>query len=62
MNREQALEALQNGNKLTHTYFLEGEFIQLNLKNGNIETEDGFDFTERFKTNPELNKGWSIIE
>lgn len=59
MNREQAAEKLQQGYQLKHIHFLDGEFIQ--LKKNEIQTEDGYNFSEQFWKSQQFSDGWEIV-
>lgn len=42
MTREEALQAMINGEKVTHRYFTSDEYIY--MKGGNIFSEEGYNF------------------
>lgn len=58
MNRNEALEAMNEGKKVTHTYFSSEEY--LHLVNKRITTEDGHHFKEQFYSQDMFKDGWSI--
>ena len=63
MNKQEAIEALNNGEQLTHTIFTKGEWI---IKIGeNIVDEEGYlSRSDLFWSDREeecWNEGWSIV-
>ncbi len=46
MTRPEAFNAMQNGSKVTHRHFADGEYYLLD--GGDIIAEDGVDHTETF--------------
>jgi hypothetical protein len=46
MTRDEALVAMRNGEKITHTYFTDDEFIY--MKGHDIWSEDGYNFGSIF--------------
>ena len=65
LTKEEAIEALEKGKKLTHKYFIDSEFIYMN--NGLIHDESNLqictvnEFFEH-RQSEILSNGWSIIE
>lgn len=60
MTRQQALDIMLQGKKVTHTYFVDNEY--LHLVNGTITTEDGYNYTSKFYEHDYFKDGWSIYE
>lgn len=60
MTRDEAYNAIMDGKKVTHTYFLDNEFLE--FKDGKMLTEDGYDFEDRFYELEYLKDGWSIYK
>jgi len=59
MGREEALELLHQGKKVTHEYFDDDEFIYISERTGTFTTEDGYDFTEQWWEYDKFKDGWS---
>lgn len=62
MNREQAIEAMMAGKRVTHrVYFIEGEWIE--MKDGVIHDEDGNQLHEFWKgrTAAVWNRDWLVV-
>lgn len=57
MTRLEALESIKQGNKITHQYFLDNEYLF--YKDGEILTEDGYNFEEQFWGMDFFENGWS---
>lgn len=60
MTKEEAKQALQEGKKITHTYFMNTEFIH--LVNGIEYFEDGVKVPAYWWSGVYLLDGWSIKE
>jgi len=60
MTRLDAITVLTKGHKITHKDFMDNEWLE--IKNGVITTEDGFDFTKQFWVRLALKDGWSIYK
>jgi hypothetical protein len=64
MDKKQALQAMREGHKVTHRFFLEGEYIY--MKDGEIYDEwDSIVFEDNFwniRKNPNWDKDWSIYK
>lgn len=60
MTRTEALESMENGEKITHDYFDKGEYIV--MENGNIVTEEGYAFEDGFddRIGGIWDEDWSI--
>jgi len=65
MTHDQAYQAMENGEKVTHQYYSDDEYAFIN-NDGNIETEDGcihggrFDkFWDKYQ---KWNIGWEIYK
>lgn len=61
MNKDEAFLSMEQGNRITHTYFDDKEYIFIDEK-GRMYAEDGCRFEEGFKIrNTEgWQEGWSI--
>ena len=61
MSKEQMLEAMRNGKKVTHDYFTSDEYIY--LKDGKIVSEDGVthDFFWLDRKGSNWETGWRIF-
>jgi hypothetical protein len=64
MNKEEAIEAMKDGKKITHQYFAKDEWITMNWR-GEIETEEGYkhDFAEywHYRQDEHWQEGYSIF-
>lgn len=60
MTREEALEMMKSGHKITHEYFTPSEYFCMKFKS--IIAEDGVDFSDLFFTRDMYADGWSIFE
>ncbi|ANM46651.1 hypothetical protein BI036_gp208 [Morganella phage vB_MmoM_MP1] len=60
MTREEALELMKGGHKITHKYFTSSEYFY--MKFNSIIAEDGVDFSKLFFTTDMYADGWSIFE
>jgi hypothetical protein len=61
MDKQEAYKAMKEGKKLTHKYFGVNEYIY--LLNGQITTEDGYNYTSEFKKPNSWNMtGWEIMQ
>ena len=62
MDKEQALQAMKDGHKITHIYFSDDE--HLSIINNIITSEEGYNFNDWWHDNTEQRKwtqtGWSI--
>ena len=60
MTRTEALEAMENGEKITHEYFDKGEYIC--IEKGGMVTEEGYDFEDEFdnRVGGIWDEDWSI--
>jgi hypothetical protein len=59
MNRQEALTQLKSGVKLTHRFFLPDEYII--IRDDKIQTEDGYDYTERFYNSEWAENDWMLF-
>lgn len=63
MTKEEALQAMQNGEKVTHGYFASNEHIC--MQDGMIITIEGYEVSPeifwRYRSSPIWNSGWSIV-
>jgi len=63
MTKQEAIEAMQKGEKVTHRYFSKYEWAK--LEGHSIITEDGVRITEKefwsIRTNPAWEEDWSIF-
>ena len=64
MNREEAKQALKDGERLTHTYFSDDEWVQSGI--GRYEFEDGCQCSYQefwsYRNDKGFDEGWSIIK
>lgn len=63
MTREEAYQAMQHGEKITHQYFSSNEYYE--IKNGRIVAEDGVKHTTIFWSedqNDWRKDGWEIYK
>lgn len=63
LTKLQALEALNQGKKISHVYFTDDEYVY--LKDGSLTDEQGIELTEnidRFFDARPWNDGWYIKE
>jgi len=63
MTKQEAIEAMQQGKKVTHYLFTDEEFIY--MKNGEIHDENGYNLQSEFwmwRHSKEWLTGWSIYE
>lgn len=65
MNKEEAIAAMQQGNKVRHRFFANGEWMVLNER-GNYQFEDGVEITELDfwinRPNNEWQEDWELFE
>ncbi|RTK96452.1 MAG: hypothetical protein EKK64_04000 [Neisseriaceae bacterium] len=65
MDREEAKTAIKEGKKLTHDYFMEGEFVMKDIEDGMVIFEDGIRQVEcafwAFRSGEHWNEGWQIF-
>lgn len=59
MTREEAFQAMKEGNKVTHRYFSEGEYLYLSQEK--ITTEDGYEYDDVFWNESFLKDGFDFI-
>lgn len=59
MTKHEALEAMKEGNNVTHEYFTDDEYLYI-TNNGVILTEDGCIFNEQFNKPDYFPTGWLI--
>ena len=64
MTKQEAIQSMREGNKLTHYYFSPEEWVT--IENGKMLFEDGVrcDISEfwKYRTVSGWNTGWSIID
>ncbi len=64
MTKQEAIAAMQNGNKVTHRYFSSEEWIT--IEDGRILTEDGYRTHEYMfwsdRTSPFWDNDWKLWE
>lgn len=63
MNREEAFQAMRDGNKVTHRNFSEDEYYE--MKRGVIYAEDGVNHTSTFWSTDDNNwreDGWTVYD
>ena len=64
MTKQAAIQAMESGKKVTHTYFDDDEWIT--MKNGQIVTEEGYkhDAVEfwSWTTGPRFDDGYCVID
>lgn len=63
MNKQEAIQAMKEGKKVTHQYFSDGEFMKFN---GNkYEFEDGVKLTmaefDQYRIGIEWETNWNIV-
>lgn len=58
MKRSEAYEKMLNGEKVSHKDFLDDEY--LHMPEGDIETEDGFKFSEQFFNVLRFDEDWYV--
>lgn len=60
MTRDQAIELMKQGKKVTHTYFMEGEFVT--MKGDKIISEEGYEINPKefwhYRGDPAFDNGW----
>jgi acyl-coenzyme A synthetase/AMP-(fatty) acid ligase len=64
MTKQEAMEAIQNGEKVTHQYFSKEEYLY-KRDDGAVVSEDGYKVTLDFwsyRTDPEWQINWSIFK
>lgn len=59
MTRGRALVAMSQGHKVTHINFASSEY--LSQQGGDVMTEDGYYFNDRFFKDEMFEDGWSIF-
>lgn len=64
MTKAEAIEAIRQGKKVTHSYFTNDEFIT--MKNGRIITEEGYSASPeefwRYRTSESWNEHWELFQ
>lgn len=62
-SREEAIQLMKDGNKVTHRLFSDGEFIYMDSM-GTVREENGYDFTEGFadKNDEPFQDGWKLYK
>lgn len=60
MIREKALELMEKGIKVSHRHFTREEYLY--LRGGQVTTEDGYYFADRFLNDPMFVDGWRVWE
>ncbi len=64
MTKQEAIEAMMAGQKVTHRHFTSDEFITMKL--GRIVDENGYSFNANqfwsFRTSESFNSDWKIFE
>lgn len=62
MNREEAIQLMKNGKKVTHRYFDNEEYIK--MKDGKIYDENGYGFFPnefwQYRTEIGWDRDWSV--
>lgn len=62
MSKDEAIQQMLRGEKVTHTYFSDKEWIT--MEEGKVLTEEGYKFPPsdfwKYKQHPNFDKGWSI--
>ena len=59
MTQTEALLAMKDGNKITHEYFTEDEYVHVG-SDGQVVFEDGVKVPRSWWEKDYLQKGWSI--
>jgi hypothetical protein len=66
MTKQEAIEALDRGEKITHKYFSPDEWVKKYDNNGNLILEDGVICSEwefwYHRTQDFFNNGWEIYK
>lgn len=66
MTKQEAITALQEGKKVSHSLFCEGEWIELNKKDLQIQDEKGtqlnWSLFWKVRTADRWNTGWDIVK
>lgn len=64
MTKQEAIQAMEKGEKVTHTYFSPDEWIT--IQNGSILTEEGYliyqDEFWSYRENSYFNEGWELYK
>jgi len=64
MTKQNAIDSMCEGVKVTHHSFTDKEYIT--MKDGKVEDEDGYrlDWNEfwRFRVSKSFNEGWSVFD
>lgn len=61
MNKKEAWKLLESGEKITHNFFLDNEYLY--MEEGKVYTEDGYKVTQEFwalRQDPAWETGWHI--
>lgn len=65
MTKQEAIEAMKKGHRVTHRFFMNNEWIEMDNIFPVIKCEDGCTVIAcqfwRYRTAPEWETGWSII-
>jgi formylmethanofuran:tetrahydromethanopterin formyltransferase len=61
MTKQQAIDSLRQGRKVSHIFFMAGEFVFIN-KSGEVQSEDGVIHPEfwKLRNSPEWEQGWLL--
>lgn len=59
MNRQEAFQMMVEGCKVKHQYFTSDEY--LHMVDGQVYTEDGYYFEDRFYAEDFFEDGWSLV-
>ena len=66
MTRYEAKQAINEGQKVTHTYFTDEEFIGRSQENGQLIDENGIALNESdfwsLRAGASFDNGWSIVD
>lgn len=64
LTKQQAIEAMREGKKITHRYFSPEEYIT--IKDNKIVTEEGYRCSQMefwaYRTSKEFETGWYLFE
>lgn len=65
MTKQEALQAMREGNKVTHKYFTDDEWVKSNQDGTILILEDGVECSPaefwRWRTDEYWNNDWSIL-
>ena len=66
MEKNEAIQAMKDGKKVTHRYFSEGEWCKSSSDGKEIYTEDGYTHSASefwsYRETEGFDNGWSIVE